>query len=180
MIEITIPPLEGYDERKEEFVIIREEKTFTFEHSLVSLTKWEAKYKKPFLMDNNKTQEETLDYYKMMCLQDDFDNSYLTQDLVNQITNYLSDSQTATKITPRPKDNDANSRRIMTSEVLYAYMANAHIWKECEEWPLNKLITLLSVIGELNSPPEEIPKEEVIRRQRELNEERKRKYNTKG
>ena len=39
MLRITIPATELWDERKEEFVSIKE-KTLELEHSLVSLAKW--------------------------------------------------------------------------------------------------------------------------------------------
>lgn len=180
MLTITIPAVEGYDEASQSFVVVREELQFRFEHSLLSITEWEAKYKKPFLVNDNKTQAEVIDYYLMMCLDDDFNIQYLDQNVADQLSAYLGDSQTATRITPRENESKTGQKRIMTSEVIYAYMANGSIWKECESWPINKLMTLISVIGEINNPPEPMSQEEIIKQNRELNEKRKAMYNTKG
>ena len=69
MITITIPEREYWDELKEEFVYSQKQ-TLQLEHSLVSLSKWESKYGKPFLSKEDKTYEETVDYIlKNNCLK---------------------------------------------------------------------------------------------------------------
>ena len=60
MLEITIPGTEEWDEDKEEFITTKET-TLRLEHSLVSLSKWESRWGKPFLDSEDKTIEETLD-----------------------------------------------------------------------------------------------------------------------
>ena len=57
MLEITIPGLEYYDENNNEFIYYDAENV-QLEHSLVSISKWEAKWCKPFLDGKNKTMEE--------------------------------------------------------------------------------------------------------------------------
>lgn len=67
-IEIPISP-EGWDEEKQEFVEPKIQ-TLQLEHSLVSLSKWESKWCKPFFSTTDKTYEEVLDYIKCMTLTD--------------------------------------------------------------------------------------------------------------
>lgn len=172
---ITIVADELYNERTNEFI---PGKSYTFEHSLVTITKWEHKYGKPFLLDGNKTPEEIQDYMVMMCRNRSFKQSDLTPKIVNELGKYMSNYKTATDI-KAPK-NDGNSRTIMTSEVIYAYMSNAGLWKECENWNLNRLLTQIATINMLNSPKEEIPKEEVQMTNAEINARRRAAMNSKG
>lgn len=67
MLYITIPTTECWDEANEEFVTVKGQ-TLQLEHSLVSLAKWEAKWGKSFLSNNDKTREEILDYIKCMTI----------------------------------------------------------------------------------------------------------------
>lgn len=178
MLIIDIPPTEYYDEAKMEFIRTFKGGQFRFEHSLKSISEWEAKYKKPFLQDNNKTFDEVLDYFHMMCLDEGLDYESLNNtEVSNKISKYIEDEQSATKIS---SNQQGGSRRLMTSEVIYAYMANAGIWIDCESWNINRLIKLLSVIGALNNPGERMPMKDVMSENKRLNEQRKAKFNTKG
>ena len=58
MLKITIPGKEMFNEETQEFF---ETKSYTIqlEHSLVSVSKWESKWNKPFLGKQEKTVEET-------------------------------------------------------------------------------------------------------------------------
>ena len=67
MLEITIKSCELFDSEKEKFITIPEQ-TIKLEHSLVSLSKWESKWCKPFLSKEDKSYEETIDYIKCMTL----------------------------------------------------------------------------------------------------------------
>lgn len=65
MLEIIIPKQEYFDESCGEFVYVPEQH-LTLEHSLVSLSKWESKWHKPFIQEESKTMEESLDYIRCM------------------------------------------------------------------------------------------------------------------
>lgn len=64
MLEITIPELELFDEKTLRFSHTPSA-TLKLEHSLLSISKWESKYKRPFLKKTDvKTPAEMLDYIK--------------------------------------------------------------------------------------------------------------------
>ena len=52
MLTVKIPPIELYDEVSGLFIDSKEQ-VLQLEHSLVSLSKWESKWKKPFLTNRN-------------------------------------------------------------------------------------------------------------------------------
>ena len=54
MLTVKIPPIELYDEVSGLFIDSKEQ-VLQLEHSLVSLSKWESKWKKPFLGKEDKT-----------------------------------------------------------------------------------------------------------------------------
>ena len=77
MLEITIPGLEYFDEEASEFIYY-DDATIQLEHSLVSISKWESKWCKPFLDGKNKTLEEILDYVHCMCIDEKTDKSLVS------------------------------------------------------------------------------------------------------
>ena len=147
MLIIDVPDREFYNEETNQF-LIKPGRTLHFEHSLKTLSEWEIVYRKPFLTREEKTTGELFDYFILMC-EEDIDYSDLTEDIVIQLSMYLNDKPTATTI--KSKD-ETNKGTVLTSEVIYAYMANARVPFECDTWNLHRLLTLLGVIGELNSP----------------------------
>ncbi len=99
MLTITIPSREMYDEKCNEFIITKEQ-TITLEHSLVSLSKWESKWCKPFLdKRTDKTIEETMDYVRCMTITQNINPdvyNFLTQSNIEAINNYINAPMTAT------------------------------------------------------------------------------------
>lgn len=147
----TKPIMDAFDDTTQTFYTIPS-KRFVFEHSLDSLTEWESVYKKPFLA-SEKTNEELLDYFTMMLVDgDELTYNDITEHLVATITEYITTPQTATTIRPDESRNGGRRGPIMTSEVIYAYMANAQIPFECSSWNLDRLLTLIGVLSELNNP----------------------------
>ena len=154
------------------------------EHSLLTVSRWEALYKKPFLSDlpeHAKTEEETIDYIRMMVLDQDLPITIFDKLIRNnliEIQEYISDSQTATTINELGKKS--SKQEIVTSEVIYYWMFSNQIDKECENWHLNRLITLIRVFAAKGAKPEKMSKSEIIAQNRALNAKRKAKYKTKG
>lgn len=181
MLQIVVPiSPEGWDEAIQEFV---EPKTITLEleHSLISLSKWESKWCKPFLSSNEKTTEETLDYIKCMTLTRNIDPdvyNYLTSENVEQINKYIYAPMTAT--TFREEKGGKANREIVTSELVYYWMVALNIPFECQKWHLNRLLTLIRVCNIKNTPPKKMSRGEIMSRNAALNEARKKKLNTNG
>ncbi len=182
MLEITIPSTEYFDERNNRFIQTREQK-LRLEHSLVSLSKWESKWHKPFLnmRADKRTWEETIDYIRCMTITQnvDFDIYYaLTEENIKQIEDYISDPMSATWFSN--KNNGRPSREVVTAEIIYYWMIELDIPFECEKWHLNKLMTLIRVCNEKNSSGKKMSKKDIYRQNRALNSARKKKYNTRG
>ena len=181
MLQINIPiSPEGWDEKKREFI---EPKTVTLqlEHSLISISKWESKWHKPFISKKEKTLEETIDYIKCMTLTQNVKPEvydHITNEIIEQINEYVGDSMTATTFSNR--GNKGSNREILTNEVLYYDMITYGIPFECQKWHLNHLITLIRVCAEKNNPGKKMSKSQVMSRNAALNAARRKKLNSKG
>ncbi len=179
MLRITVPMRESFNEATNEFVYYPEE-TLELEHSLVSISKWEGKWHKPFLSSSEKSLEEILDYIQCMCLHepDDIDIfNRLSKDNIIAINAYLDDPMTATTFNDTQKKGN---REIITSEIIYYWMVAHNIPFECQHWHLNRLLTLIRVCNVKNSPEKKMSKQEILARNKQLNAERRKQLNTKG
>ena len=181
MLSITVPiGEEQWDEENEEFVY-PERKTIQLEHSLISLSKWESKWKKAFLSKKERTPEETIDYIKCMTVTQNVDPrvyEYLTNENIEQINQYICDPMTATYF--REEKNAKTSREVVTSELIYYWMIAFNIPQEYQKWHLNRLLTLIRVCELKSSPPKKKSMKEIWEERTALNAERKKKLNTKG
>lgn len=179
MLELIIPEEENWDSIKNEFVYTKEQK-LQLEHSLVSISKWEQKWKKPFLSDDAMTTEETIDYIKCMTVTKNVDQSVydaLSNEIITQITDYIKDPMTATTISRSKK---VGIKETITSEIIYYWMIALEIPFECQEWHINRLLTLINVCNKKNTPKKKLSKREIMDRNRTLNRERREKLNSKG
>ena len=181
MLTIKVPKTEFFDEKSQQFITIKETK-LELEHSLVSLSKWEAKWKKPFLSTDNKSQEESLDYIRCMTVNGGVDPlAYLaiTPQQMQQIQRYIAEPMTATTINDRRKGG-SKSRDIVTSELIYYWMVAYQIPFECQKWHLGRLMTLIRVCDVKNAPSQNIPKSALMQRNKSLNAARRAKLGTRG
>lgn len=182
MLEITVPEHEFYDEYKEEFFTIKEQ-TLVMEHSLVSISKWEAKWKKPY-MSSEKTPEEALDYIRCMTVSPKKVNPLvyraLTQENADAIEAYINDPMTATTINVNGH-RKVGRKETITSELVYYWMTAQNVPIEFEKWHINRLLTLLEVCAIKNDPnPKKMSRSAVGKQNRALNAARRAKYNTRG
>lgn len=179
MLEIFVPEgPEYWDEQKEEFVTPKTKK-LALEHSLVSISKWESKWNKPFL-SSEKTNEEVLDYIRCMTLNSVNPKLYLmlTTENVTDIQHYIESPMTATTFSNLPPVK--NSSKTVTSELIYYWMIALNIPFECQKWHLNRLLTLIQVAKIESSPPKQMGREEMLAQRRAINEKRKAALNSNG
>ena len=180
MLYITIPATEQWNEYKQEFIASKEI-TLQLEHSLVSLSKWESKWCKPFFSKADKTYEETIDYIKCMTItQNVKDEVYycLTQDNIDRIYNYINAPMTATTISNTNKKNGKSEQ--VTAEVIYYQMIAYQIPFECQKWHINRLLTLIRVCDAKNQPSKKKSQREIMEQYASLNEARRKQLNSKG
>ena len=180
MLRITIPPGEYWDELTQEFVS-SEGQVIMMEHSLASVAKWEARWKKAFLGNEKRTRIETSDYFRCMTLTKDVDPSIfkmLQADTIEMINRYINDPMTAT--TFREVEQRRFSRRVLTSEVIYAWMAALQIPFECDKWHLNRLMTLIRVCSIESQPKKKQSTREIMSQNSALNAERRKRLGTTG
>jgi len=181
MLEIVVPASEGWDEQKEQFVPIQKEQTIVLEHSLVSISKWESKWQKPYFSKELKTIEETLDYIKCMTITQNVNPEVyqrLSTDNIAKINEYMDSPMTATWINDNA--SRSNNRTTMTSELMYYNMIAYNIPFECQKWHINRLITLMRICDIKNRKPEKTTNSDILKRNAALNARNRKKYNSNG
>ena len=183
MLTITIPGRELYDEETNTFRSTKSQ-TLQLEHSLVSLSKWESKWCKPFLTQEEKTLEETIDYIKCMTITqnvnpDVYTNLLADKESVRSINAYIDAPMTATTFSSN-KQSGGGKKEITTSELIYYWMISFNIPMECQKWHLNKLLTLIRVCDVKNTPPKKMNKKDIINQYASLNAARRQQMNSKG
>lgn len=180
MLKVEVPITEAFDEETKQFV---PDKVFVLEleHSLASLSKWEAKFEKPFLDTKEKTNEETLWYIRAMTITPDVPlqiYNMLGNENLSEINEYINAKMTATTIHDRAPRRP--SREIITAEIIYHWMVEYGIPFECQHWHLNRLITLVQVCNLKNSPSKKMNRTSAAQQQRALNAQRRAQYGTQG
>ena len=152
MLQVTVPGYEYFDERTNRFGQVKTT-TLQLEHSLVSLSKWESKWEKPFLGKDPKTMEECVDYVRCMTLTQNVDPLVyqgLTNENFEKINKYIEAKMTATWF--NDKENKKFNREVITAEIIYYWMITLNIPFECQKWHLNRLLTLVRVCNIKNAP----------------------------
>jgi len=179
MLKIMVPSGELYDERTERFITVNG-RELQLEHSLVSISKWESKWKKPFLSGAAKSREETIDYIRCMTISQNVDPNVflgLSEANIDAVNRYIDDPMTATTFKNSQK---RPNRQIITSEIIYYWMISLEIPMECQKWHLNRLLTLIRVCDEKNQPGKKKSRKDVIAENRALNQMRRARTGSRG
>lgn len=186
MYTVVIPKQEGYDKfnpKNNTFLTVKgidEEITLEFEHSLISLQEWEAKYHKPFIHTKDKTEEETKYYIQCMCLNKHVNPdifSFMTSEDLKGLGEYIADPQTATTIN---QNNKKGKKEIITAEIIYYWMIELGIPAEYRFWNLNRLLMLIQVCSIKSQPSKKMSPLDAALSNKKLNAARKKKLGTHG
>lgn len=182
MLTITIKGGEEYNKATREFIQVKDT-VLSLEHSLVSVSKWEAKYHKPFISKNDKTFEETIYYVKCMTITQNVDpNIYtlLSQDNLKEINEYIANPMTATWFNERKNQPYKKNSEQITSELIYYWMVALQIPWEAQKWHLNRLLTLIRICNIKNQPSKKQSMRETMSRNAALNAARRKNLGTSG
>ena len=180
MLIINTEETELFNDDGLEFTKIKPH-TLQLEHSLISVHKWEARWHKPFMGKDNKSDEEVIDYIRCMTMSSNVDpNVYgvLGKNNIEKIREYIDDSMTATWFSE--KSNKSHAEEVITAELLYYSMIALQIPFECRKWHLNQLITLIRVCNDKNTPSKKMSKRDILARNAALNAKRRAALNSKG
>lgn len=179
MLTITVPGDEYFDDETQRFVTVGDT-TLELEHSLASISKWESMWEKPFLGKAQKTTEETLSYVQIMAGEVDVSELLpkLSEENVAQINDYIVSKQSATWFSDAPGAKQSNE--IITSEIIYYWMVSLNVPFECQHWHLNRLLTLIRVINQKNTPAKKMTPAERNAMAQRLNAERRARLKSNG
>ena len=180
MLKLNVVGDEYYNEETQEFVT-HGDFVLELEHSLVSLSKWESIYNRPFLSTGGKTAEEIMSYISCMILSPVYPEdavARLSNTNLDTINDYIESKQTATTFGEMP-DRKGRGETI-TAELIYYWMVAFTIPFECETWHLNRLFALIRICNIKNAPAKKLSRSEVARRNRDLNEKRRAELGTNG
>ena len=165
---------EFYNESTGEFINVKDT-LLKLEHSLVSVSKWEEHYKKPFLTEDAKTKEETIFYIKCMTINSNVNElvyELLTAEQIESINQYIQDNRTATWFTERDNDSSVNREQI-TSELIYYWMIIYNIPQDYQKWHLSRLMALIRICNIKNSPNKKMSEQETLDYYRRIKEQRR-------
>ena len=181
MLQLQLKDTDFFDERTQTF-LTKKGQHLQLEHSLISISKWETKWKKPFLSKETHTREETLDYIRCMTITQNVDPKVyemISDSDIAKVNDYINDPMTATTF-KLPEGKGRGGGKITTSEEIYYYMVAYQIPWNAEKWPFNRLMTLIRICEEKNKPPKKMRKGDIARQRRGLNAARRKRLGTRG
>lgn len=182
-LDVIVVP-EQWDEKNSRF-IPPVTKRIQLEHSLVSISKWETKWEKPFLeafdprSRGKLSNEEALDYVRCMTITQNIDAKlydHLSEKNVEAVLDYINAPMTATIFPPR--SGPGTNERI-TSELVYYWMIAYNIPSEYQKWHFNRLMTLIRICSIKNSVPGK-PGKDYFRNRAAINAARRAKHHSRG
>lgn len=182
MLRVTIPATTLFNNKTGKFIEVPET-TLELEHSLISVSKWEAKWHVRFLSPSTKlTQEQCIDYIKCMTITRNVNpNVYLAIDnkIIDKVVAYIKDPMTATEFKAN-QGGGSNHGEEVSSELIYYWMTAYNIPWEAEKWHLNRLMTLIRLAGIKNKPGKKMSKSDILKQNKALNASRRARMHSKG
>lgn len=152
-----------------------------FEHSLLSLSKWEEKHKKPFLASASKKHEEMIEYFQDMLLTPGVDPNLvyrLSPKQLDSLTDYINESRTASSV---PEDKGNGVVEIVTSELMYYWLVALEIpFHPVETWHISRLTMLVKITSFKKQPPKKRNPKELYNDWREMDRRNKERFGTTG
>lgn len=149
MLTLRLAEEEYYDSEKQMFIYTKPLKV-RMEHSLISVTKWEGIWEKPFLPVPNRTEgmsgrEEELSYIRCMIIGevDEHVPIVIRQNHSTTLSSYIEKKHSATTIYRRVQER--RRPQVITAELVYYWMIKFRIPFECERWHFNRLLMLIDV-----------------------------------
>lgn len=179
---LTAPEQELYDEQTNTFFTVKEQ-TIRLKHSLISVSKWEAKYKKQFLDGIHvKTYAEDIDYIRFMTITQNVDPSFyhrLTSEQMKMVNNYISETMSGTTI--RDDKRPGGVMKPISAEEIYYWMTEYNIPPEYAKWHLSKLLMLIRVCGIKKAAQNpKSKKNKGGQNYRTMNNARRKKHHSRG
>lgn len=174
MLTLTIPDSSLWSDSKQEFIKVKGT-TFSLEHSLVAISKWESKWHIPYFSKyHTKTEEQALDYVKCMTITQNVNPLVylcLGDKELLQIKNYIDDTMTATTFTENAPEGSApkQNNKIITAEEIYYMMIKLQIPIEFQKWHINRLLTLIHVFNVKDAPPKKMNSKDWAKQRKSLN-----------
>ena len=190
MLRVEIPEQKDiFDENTQMFLPETKKTVLNLEHSLIAISKWESKWKVPYLDPNiKKSHEMEIDYIKCMTINNNLidPNIYnvIPMPIYKQILAYIADPMTATQFKStnnvKKRGSSITGEKIITSELLYYYMIANNIPSEYEKWHVSRLMVLIRICGIKNGPVKKKSKQEIISENDRINEERRKQLHSTG
>jgi hypothetical protein len=185
VLVISIPLAEDFDDDTGVYTVT-ESFELEFEHSLVSLSKWEAHYEKPFLNNEEKSAEETSFYIEKCMLLTKNPPGGIFQKFskkhFDEIQEYIKAKRGAEWFhePPGAPGRKSPSRQVITSKVIYGWLVALRIPFETQYWHLEELMTLVKVCNEQTKKPTKVGRQEALRQQAAINARRQAEMGTRG
>lgn len=180
MLKIVVIGEEYFNEETETFETVGDFE-LKLEHSLISLSKWESIHQVPFLTNQAKTTREIFSYIECMIINKNYPENLfnrLSRKNIEEINRYIESKESATSFGSMPERKGRGE--IITAELIYYWMVAFNIPFECEKWHLNRLFALIRICNIKNEKPRKMSRNEIAQRNRQLNEQRRAQYNTRG
>ena len=161
MLTIQIEEQELFDNVTETFYRLPALPPIVLEHSLIALSKWEMKYKVPFLksvefLSAAKHRDKFYYYINCMSVKGDIPQATLERlsaEHINSISDYINDTHSASIMSSSSFSKGGGRGRVPTAERIYAIMAVYRIPHEYSKWHINNLFAVIDFCREYNEDP---------------------------